>query len=301
MNIEATRHFVSILVTMLLKYGADIYKHLDEMADYWDGPLDEGHYFLNSTLIKSFPRRQLAKIMSNMHDFNIHAIYNRDFFQGIADGLGRKIDPRYPRLEFTGRESLLEFLESDAHGVNIKFSKFSKKRKFHRTKTLHYYHLPCHGELDRYFAGILASGKIVYDEDGCPLCRVNNKCRSKLRSLGIVFEDDGYYLTISPFYIMLFCGDLPEQVFAEWIQVIENTHHSRMIRASKDALWNWRLTFGKDQFKKNMLPFLLSRASYHDYGFRAMDLKSQMDEERIDFLDKRVKNRCKRWYNLTTM
>ena len=73
-----------------------------------------------------------------------------------------------------------------------------------------------------------------------------------------------------------------------------------MKNSSIDALMNWRFVFGVKEFSAEDLPYLRSRTYYYvSLGMTMKRFCKYMDEKQFDFVDERVRNRIKRWYNTT--
>jgi hypothetical protein len=285
----------------MLKYGPTLRNHIDKIGGYWDGPLDKYGYFLHIKKFEGFSKKTLSeKILPLMTDFEIHPLYNRDFFQGLTEGLGEKVQSPSHRISFFNRTELFEFLESGDHGFNISFN--NQKYYRSRTNSVYLFNLPRKGEIDRYFAGVLSSGEICYDKKDQLVCRVNILCKSELEKFGILYEEVKNRLTISPFYVMLFAGELPFEIFSAWVKAIEETSGRSLRRASYDALIHWRLIFGKKHFKPGPFPFLSARESYYRFGPHSVKkLEVELKGKRFDFVDKRIIKRCHRWYNMSNV
>lgn len=295
MRKESVDHLTSIVVSSILEHGNSYLDHLPEMIKHWNGPLDDDNIFLRRALIVNFGKKNAEKIMGNLKDLVIHPLFDRDFFQGIIDGLGHKPDCR--RLSFYFRPGLREFLESSEHNFNVKFGKSSLKIR-NRTVALPFLSLSCKGASDQYFAGVLSSSVPFFD-DGEVYCRVSNKCAGTLKKIGILYREIESDVLITPFYLMIFCGDLPVPIYNEWMTLLSKPEFEKMKNSSIDSLMNWRFVFGVKEFGADDLPYLRSRTYYYvSLGMTMKRFCEYMDEKQFDFVDERVRNRVKRWYNM---
>lgn len=296
MRKEVIDHLTSVIITSILKHGASYMKHLPEMFENWEGPLDEDNIFLNKNLIINFRKKNAENIMGRLKDLSIHPIFNRDFFKGVMDGLGNPSNSR--RICFYGRPALRSFLESSEHPFKIEFGETYVPRR-NRTKSLNFLSLPFNGELDKYFAGALSSS-VLFEDSGEAFCLMNHRCSKILKNLGILYKEVDKGVIVTPFYLMIFSGDIPESVFREWFKTLSRPEFSNMKSSSLDSLMNWKLVFGHKAFRSGSLPYLQSRTYYYEsMGMTSEKLCKYIAEKQFDFVDERVRNRIKRWYNTT--
>jgi len=297
MRKKTVDHLAAIIISSILEHGSTYMRHIPEMIKHWEGPLDEDNIFLHRGLIRNFGKKNAEKIMGKLKDLNIHSLFNRDFFQGIIDGLG--YESNLTRIIFYGRSGLREFLESSEHNFNVKFGKYKNKLR-NQTTTLKFLSLQIRGELDKYFAGVLSSSVPFINEKGEVFCSVSKKCGQNLKKLGIYYREYEKNIIISPFYLFIFSGDLPEPIYREWLSLLDSPEFLKMESASIDALMNWRFVFGSKVFKAGDLPYLQSRSYYYNsLGIKLEDLSKFLSEKQFDFVDERVRNRVKRWYNIS--
>lgn len=300
MRKETRKQLDSLIIYLTLKRGVQWRSHFTELAPFWDGPLDEDSVFMNETLLWSYQRTKIAEILSSMKSFEIHPIYTRDFIQGIIDSAGfmwRK--DLNPIFEISGRQELREFLESGEIGFDFKFSKRSKRNTY-RSPNLTFLNLPCKGELDKYFAGVLTGSVPYKDENGETFCKVKRDCLPSLKKFGIMFKEEKGYVLISAFYLMLFCGDIPEKIYSKWLKILDDIPSKKMKTACVDSLMHWRQIFGKKEFKTGMFPYLMSQNFYQTViSTKLKSVDKLMEEKRFDFVDEKIVKRCKRWYNVS--
>ena len=300
MRLEARKQLTSIIIYLVLKYGFRWRKYLAEMAKFWDGPLADDSIFVSKRLLVYYSRKKIKEILSSLDLLDGHPFYNRDFLQGVIDAVAIP-DSGGLRFIFHSRDDLKEFLESD-EGFGIKFDKENLDGKYkyrHRTPYLPILATQCKGELDSYLTGALSASDPFIDENGELWCRVKKKCYKNFKRLAVNFKQDGDHFLVSPFYIMLFNGELPEYVYFKWMNILDKANSNSLKTASFDALIHWRYVFGKKVFDSGMLPFLRSRASYWKYmSVELKSIKSIMQERRIDFIDTRIVVRCKRWFEM---
>lgn len=300
MRLATRKQLTSIVIYLVLKYGFRWRKHLAEMAEFWDGPLADDSIFISQSLLRYYSKKKVKEILSSLDLLDGHPFYNRDFLQGVIDAVGIS-DEGGLRFCFYKKQDLKEFLESD-ESFGIKFSNSNNEERYksrHRTLLLPILRTPCKGELDSYLTGVLSASDPFIDENGELWCKVKKKCYHNLKRLAINFKQDDKYILISPFYIMLFNGELPEYVYFKWMNILNKATTKNLNPASFDALIHWRYVFGTKQFDSGMLPFLRSRTSYWKY--MDLDLKKvkvMMHERRIDFVDMRLVIRCKRWFEM---
>lgn len=295
MNQAAKNQFDAICLTLLFKHGPDFKKHYLEMADYWAGPLYEGNYYVYKHSLRKKTNKKLIELLSKLRGVKFHPVYTRDFMQGVIDsGCKPARSCLFPVVQFYGNHRLREFLESDVHGFHIRFDE-SKKRN--RTRTLPFLFLPCEGELDLYFAGVLTGSRPV-TRNGELLFEVSSRCSGNLRRLNIVFHQENEKIYLSPFYILLFSGEIPENIYFDFQNRINDCSIRELKQGCLDSFFHWRVLRGYEHWEVNDFPLLQSPVVYHRYfdlGTREFDLK--MEGERKDFVDRRLAKRCERWYN----
>jgi len=298
MRKDTRKQLDSLIVYLALKYGVNWRSHLTELAPFWKGPLDRDSIFMSRYLLWHYQDRVVAKMISSMNSFEIHPLYTRDFIQGVLDSSTSVWGTLTFLFEIGNKPDLKEFFESGECGFDVKFTRY-EKRKSYRTQHLPFLNLPCKGELDKYFAGVLTGSVPYKDKTGEVFCKVKRKCIPNLKRLGIIFKAEKNFVLISAFYLMLFCGEIPEQIYFKWINILSEIPVIKMKTACTDAYMHWRQIFEKKEFKTGMLPYLIGSNFYRAKVFiRLKDLKKLMEEKRFDFVDEKIKNRCKRWYNI---
>lgn len=296
MRIETQKHFVAIAICLVLKYGDKWREHYLEMGDYWDGPLSDDSIFLYERKTEFLTRDYLSNLLSQMDILGDHPVYNRDFLQGIIDCVTFTETQYYSRFSFFSRWELKEFLESEKRFM-IRFQRGKRKNR-NRTEFLPILKTPCKGRLDSYLAGALTASDPYVDENGQIFCRMKNKCAENLKKIPVIFKPCGKYILVSPFYIMLFMGEMPEFVFHKWMKIIDENLMKNFISASFDANLHWRYIFGGEKPKHWALPFLRSQTGYlvkHKLTTKHFDQFAE--EMKLDFIDSRIVSRCQRWYN----
>ena len=301
MNATETKHFLAIHVTYALTYGAHYLSHYKQMGEYWDGPLLDGVVFLNKDLLRDIPKKLVRQTLANMAGFDPHPVYTIDFFNGLMDsGCYNEKTTSYRRISFCRKPMIKEFLESEEHGQHIPLKKVEGETKdYYRTELLPFLSLPREGRKDRYLAGAIAGGDIWRDDNGILFCQIHKRCEQPLKELGVIYKRCGKCLLLSPFYVILLCGDLPFNVYRAWSAEVEKENHNSKNYHAVVAWMNWILTFDESKFKSKAIPYLMSRSGYlKGQKLTVTKVKKAMKQKRIDFLDKTIRQRIKRWYNI---
>lgn len=299
MRKEARKQLNSLIIYLVLKRGTNWRSYITELAPFWDGPLDEDSIFMCENLLWSYRTKKVVEILSSMKSFEMHPIYTRDFIQGVIDSTARSWENgSSPNFEIGNRPELKEFFESGECGFSFKLTKHGKRNAY-RSSNIPFLHLPCKGELDKYLAGVLTGSVPYKDENGEIFCRVKKKCIPNLKRFGIIFKECDEFILISAFYLMLFCGDIPETIYSKWIDILDGNPSVKMKSACVDSLMHWRHLFGRKEFKTGMLPYLMSQNFYQTkISIGLKDVNGLMEEKRFDFIDEKIVKRCKRWYNI---
>lgn len=289
----AQKHLDTIATTLAIEYGEDFKSDLKNFAKYWRGPLFDKIYLVGDFAVKHcVTRKGVAKILSSIN-VDVHPIYNRDFFQGIIDA-GCICLPRvtFPAIEVTGNSRLRSFLKSEECGLNIKFYGGRGKNISHDVP---YFLTKCKGDLESYLSGVLTASTPVM-KDGQLLFKVNKKCKDNFRRLNLIFLEDEESLYLSPFYVMIFSGEIPFNIYSYFLCHIVDLKYFELKQARLDALFHWRYINGLKRYKVGDFPFLEAPMTLHAMGITFKKFDIEMKEKRCDFVDERLAKRCKRWY-----
>jgi hypothetical protein len=267
------------------------------MAKYWEGPLYDKTYFIWKRMFEERSlNKRLIKILNSLRDIKFHPIYNRDFMQGIVDGGCSTINVSlFPRMHFRRNPALRKFLESDIHGYNIRFD---DQKDRDRTKAIPFLFLPCEGTHDLYLAGALTASKPVM-KNGELLFAVGKSCSENLRKLNVVHLEDDKRIYLSPFYVLLFLGEIPAEIGFDLTSRIAQCGVKELKQGCLDALFHWRSLHGHDKWKVGDYPLLQSYVVYNRYfELERKQFDVQMEAQRKDFVDRRIAKKCDRWYSI---
>lgn len=296
---DVRNHFDAVCLTFLFKYGPDFRPYFAEMAKYWEGPLYDRTYFVWKRMFEDRTlNKYLMNLLSRLKGVKFHPIYNRDFMQGVVDaGCMATKAFLFPRLVFRRNLLLRKFLESDIHGFNIRFDNCKTRE---RTKTVPFFCLPYEGDLDLYLAGAITASKPIM-KNGELLFAVGKNCSENFRKFNIVFQEDRKRIYLSPFYVLLFLGEIPGEIAFDFTSRIARCGIKDLKQGCLDSLFHWRMLHGHDKWSVNDYPLLQSYVVYNRYfEVERKMFDVQMEGERKDFVDRRIVKRCDRWYSINS-
>jgi len=294
MKPECLKQLSLIFCYLYLKHNTQYEHRKEEIANFWDGPLLDNNVCLSNTIFTSISGKDIGNLIEQFKDFYVNPQFNIDFFWGIFDGLGNCFDNQ-TRIKFRSRQLLKEFLESSEHGFNIEFGSLKDRP---RTKELSFIKLPKNGHLDKYFAGVLTSAYFCIKK-GEPFLRVSTKCKKVLDNLGIIYFQEKIYVFISFFYLHLFAGDIPFNIYMDFISRAKNIKRKKYKIAPLDALKNWEAIHKNDPLGDNNYPFLRNDMYYFHNKIFLKPIKKEIKENKTYFIDDRVVSRCERWYTMS--
>jgi hypothetical protein len=298
---EEQRQALEIGMECTLKYGYGYKNSIEKIVPYWAGPLEENSRVIHSTLYR-FAKEGKVRSALKEYEGDLPEPYTRDFFQGLADSVGKlstrgsKDDPK-KRIQFKNRPHVVRFLKGDEHNLPIVASGKIAPDGLFKTRMLPIFDIPCKGRTDKYLAGLLTGSTPYTDEEGLFWCRVTNPDENILKRMNIVVVKKGRKILISPFYLLLFCGDLPASIYSYWMGQLP-TYSKYIGMASLLARIHWRLLYRHKNFKKDLLPFLHNPQYYGNVGLTKPVIFEHMRALNIDFVDRHVRERCERWKSL---
>lgn len=296
---KARKHLDSIMVTLFLRHKYDFKTYLKEIADLWMGPLYDESHPISQFSFSEYTKVHVEELLSKMTDFEMHPVYNRDFFQGVSCSIGMVPEGSRTRFMFRKRDSLVEFLKSDEHRLKFSFSD-CRNDQMNITYRLHCMGLPYKGDLDLFLAGAISAAMVVRVTDGDVMLAISRKCEPEFRKMGIIYRYFSKKIVISPFYLMLYSGMVPVQIFCSMMKEISPYRPEELKQAAMDAVFHWIVINGTKPYTKDMFPFLLSRSGYNTMlNLSTGDIKKMISEKRFDFVDKRISKKCERWYNIS--
>ncbi len=302
MDKKTQKHFDNILIYLFLKYGVNCKKHFAEAQEFWDGPLTDNNYFLSKETFKVYNTEKIKEKISRLKEIKFHPVYTRDFLEGIVDSAcTSEENPKHiKRIYLTRSPELKAFLSSDIHGYNIHFD---KKNNPYRTRAVPFLTIPCEGDLELYLAGALSASKPCFI-NGELMFSIKSNCIPNFKKMHIQYKhtEDPVRIVVSPFYIMLYMGLIPENIFFNFYNKISKCNIRKLKSGCLDALIHWKHMVGRKLWEKNDLPLLVNRDAYYkNFSLKMSEIDEVLLRENINYIDKRVIEKCERWYNINNL
>jgi hypothetical protein len=235
-----------------------------------------------------------------------YAPFSRDFVEGLIMASGAYVsgkDVFYPSIEFTGinrRKHILDLL-SDS---KVEFVSFNGRwsRYIARTKGIPYLLIKCGGDIEEQFAGMLAGSDVVKTPSGLALS-MKPACARILNTLGVIYETvhdkrrrQCDRLIVSMFYLPLYVHQFPPSLFDYWHRLLPDKISKHTRAASIVAFIHWRLLIGNRRVSTRfLLPYLADEALARQIGVHSLKIRQFMEERKINFVDRRILDRCRRW------
>jgi len=181
---EEYNHLRNAMISLILRHGSRFRNHLEDLADFWHGPLYDGGVPLCVGITMAFNNSHIAQILSENPQLGQEIQYTRDFWEGLIDCACTKIvdGTKYPRLEFSGRQHVKDFILSEESGVPIyAASTPDRPANYTRTTTIPFLCIPPSGNASDYFAGALAGSSPVISKSGALCCKMKKSVLDVLK------------------------------------------------------------------------------------------------------------------------
>jgi hypothetical protein len=278
-------------------------KDLHKLIPFWEGDLErKGRFIYSKVLEWNSPKFHALELLRKYKD-PLPGFYSRDFYEGVIDAacVKRKRNRNAPSIMFRGRKHLRDFFDRKDLGVTIPFLPDNPKdHTRNETAALFFLEIPCRNNAVDYFAGLL-TGSVPIEIDGELWCRVNKVNEVLLKKLNIPYHKHSRYYIISPFYMMLFCGDIPEDIFAFWMPKLA-VSPQKIGQGIELPLMYYKAIYGKDTVKRGFLPYLMHRKYYNlNVVMPISEVKKLNDQRRFGHVDRRIKERAYRWRDMALL
>ncbi len=245
-------------------------------------------------------------------DMPSYTNFSRDFIEGLIMSGGAYVGGKqvlYPSIEFTKvkkRNHIAEFLKSckvDFVSFNGKWSKY-----IIRTQGIPFLLIKSKEDLEQMFIGMLAGGEPVYIDNELHIS-LKIACLPVLDKLGVIYEiapckkrRNCDRLIVSVFYLALFISDMPNLFFDYWFKLMPMAGGIKNKNANFIANIHWFFIKKHKIIKENnLLPYLLSSERSRKIGNSKKMLINFIKSKKINFIDKRILDRCNRWMSVSSM
>lgn len=290
---------VRVATEAVLRLGWGCLKDLERLLPFWKKTslYEQGMVIRRDILRDCAPKWKVRDELRKLKSIGGNPPYDRDFFQGLCDASGKVyVNGIYRRFEFCGRPHVRQLLADGGHGQHLPFAALSSK-KLSRTQNLPLLEVPPQGNLESYLLGAICGSRAV-TAHGEVMAEVREACEDSLKALGVVRDRAGKTILVSPFYVVLFLGELPEAIRGYWLGKLPSQGVKETKQASLVAAMHWEKMFGRDKKVREAIPFLLPAAQHWNVGVDRDFVVAEMRRRRFDHIATCIADRLQRWYNL---
>jgi len=281
-------------VRSILTIGHNFLSKIDELLPIWKETTfyDRGIMLSKNLLMSHAPRWRINAKLKSM-EWPEYLPYDKDFIDGLLSNIKTYDNGMYPRIEFFKKNHIYSFLKDS---LNVGFVSMKSRPDIHRSLNMPLLLINSVGNDESRFIGHLCGGKPV-EIDGELMVLIHGSSEPILRRLGVIYDTVSNGIIVSPFYVMLFIGDMPYQFSDYWMGYMPHWGSKETRNGTLVATIHWRFMYGRKRTIKDGLPFLLTSAHMWNVGLNSKLIKSEVSRRRVDFIDDRIISRCRRWLN----